>query len=147
MARSIERFHQRLDTNLGLGLDRGGRGSLTASRVLVSTDTSALDAACAGGALDARDRQERGAAASRTRSGALDRCAQSLLEALAEHLRLPQRALADMAVDGNSILRLVHYPALDARYIAHVRREHQHSDKAVGRGRRSVCGLPKQSHA
>lgn len=42
----------------------------------------------------------------------LERCAEQLLEALALYLDLPRRALADLIVDGDSILRLLHYPPL-----------------------------------
>ncbi|MEB3299410.1 MAG: 2-oxoglutarate and iron-dependent oxygenase domain-containing protein [Candidatus Sericytochromatia bacterium] len=42
--------------------------------------------------------------------GQLDACVASLLEALAEYFDLPSRTFADMVVDGNSIVRAIHYP-------------------------------------
>ncbi len=43
---------------------------------------------------------------------ALESASQTLLEALALYLGLPERDLADMVVDGRSILRIIHYPPL-----------------------------------
>lgn len=59
---------------------------------------------------------------------ALEDCAGTLLEALALYLGLPQRSLADMVVDGNSILRLIHYPALKDRFIEGGVRSAAHED-------------------
>ncbi|MBI1754382.1 MAG: isopenicillin N synthase family oxygenase [Acidobacteria bacterium] len=59
---------------------------------------------------------------------ALEDCAGTLLEALALYLDLPQRSLADMVVDGNSILRLIHYPALKDRFIEGGVRSAAHED-------------------
>jgi isopenicillin N synthase-like dioxygenase len=59
---------------------------------------------------------------------ALEDCADTLLEALALYLGLPQRSLADMIVDGNSILRLIHYPALRDRYLEGGVRSSAHED-------------------
>lgn len=59
---------------------------------------------------------------------ALEDCAGTLLEALALYLGLPQRSLADMVVDGNSILRLIHYPALRDRFIEGGVRSAAHED-------------------
>jgi len=59
---------------------------------------------------------------------ALEDCAGTLLEALALYLGLPQRSLADMIVDGNSILRLIHYPALRDRYLEGGVRSSAHED-------------------
>lgn len=42
-----------------------------------------------------------------------DRCGQQLLSALAEYLQLPQDFFVPLTRDGNSILRLIHYPAVD----------------------------------
>ncbi len=42
----------------------------------------------------------------------LEATARILLEALAEYFGLPRRQLADMTVHGNSLLRILHYPAL-----------------------------------
>ncbi len=43
----------------------------------------------------------------------LERTAELLLEALAEHLGLGRRHLADLVVGADSILRVLHYPAID----------------------------------
>ncbi|HJU84059.1 MAG TPA: 2-oxoglutarate and iron-dependent oxygenase domain-containing protein [Holophagaceae bacterium] len=59
---------------------------------------------------------------------ALEDCAGTLLEAIALHLGLPERYLADMIVDGNSILRLIHYPALKDRYLEGGVRSSAHED-------------------
>ena len=40
----------------------------------------------------------------------LDACAGALLEACALHVGVTQRTFADMAVDGQSVLRVIHYP-------------------------------------
>ena len=45
---------------------------------------------------------------------ALDQCATSLLEALALGFRLPPDTFSRMLVDGNSILRILHYPPHEA---------------------------------
>jgi len=58
----------------------------------------------------------------------LEACAGTLLEAIALYLGLPQRHLADMVVSGNSILRLIHYPALKERYIEGGVRASAHED-------------------
>lgn len=42
----------------------------------------------------------------------LESAAQTLLEAIAIYLGLPDRSLADMTVDGRSVLRIIHYPPL-----------------------------------
>ncbi len=42
----------------------------------------------------------------------LERCAAVILEALARHLDLPPSTFVDMIVDGNHVLRLIHYPPL-----------------------------------
>ena len=44
----------------------------------------------------------------------LDSCVSSLLEALATFYGLPDRTFADMVVDGNSIVRAIHYPPVGA---------------------------------
>ncbi|GLH73686.1 oxidoreductase [Geothrix limicola] len=59
---------------------------------------------------------------------ALEDCAGTLLEALALYLSLPERSLADMILDGNSILRLIHYPALKDRYLEGGVRSSAHED-------------------
>lgn len=58
----------------------------------------------------------------------LEACAETLLEAIALYLGLPERHLADMVVGGNSILRLIHYPALKERYIEGGVRASAHED-------------------
>ncbi len=58
----------------------------------------------------------------------LEACAGTLLEAIALYLGLPQRHLADMIVGGNSILRLIHYPALKDRFIEGGVRSAAHED-------------------
>lgn len=45
----------------------------------------------------------------------LEEMANTLLQATAVYLQLPSNTLADMIVDGNSIIRALHYPALDER--------------------------------
>lgn len=42
----------------------------------------------------------------------MDDAAMTLLEALAEYLELPTRTLADLVSDADSLLRVLHYPAL-----------------------------------
>jgi isopenicillin N synthase-like dioxygenase len=59
---------------------------------------------------------------------ALEACAETLLEAIALYLGLPRRALADMIRDGNSILRIIHYPALKDRYLEGGVRASAHED-------------------
>lgn len=59
---------------------------------------------------------------------ALEDCAGTLLEALALYLGLPRRSLADMIADGNSILRIIHYPALRERYLEGGVRSSAHED-------------------
>ncbi len=58
----------------------------------------------------------------------LEACAGTLLEGVALHLGLPERHLADMIVGGNSILRLIHYPALKDRFIKDGVRSAAHED-------------------
>ncbi len=58
----------------------------------------------------------------------LEACAGTLLEAIALYLGLPERHLADMIVGGNSILRLIHYPALKDRYLEGGVRSSAHED-------------------
>jgi isopenicillin N synthase-like dioxygenase len=60
--------------------------------------------------------------------GGMQRCAETLLEAIAEYLDLPRRSLADMVVDGQSVLRVIHYPALKDRYIEGGVRASAHED-------------------
>ena len=58
----------------------------------------------------------------------LETCAGTLLRAIALYLGLPERHLSDMIVGGNSILRLIHYPALKERYIEGGVRASAHED-------------------
>src|SRR5690606_19486750 len=44
---------------------------------------------------------------------AMDTCAQHLLEAISVYLGEAPNALPDMAKDGNSVLRVIHYPVCD----------------------------------
>lgn len=44
----------------------------------------------------------------------LERCASHLLQATALYLDMPRHYFADMAVHGNSVLRLIHYPPVPA---------------------------------
>jgi isopenicillin N synthase-like dioxygenase len=59
---------------------------------------------------------------------ALEDCAGTLLQGIALFLGLPERSLADMIVDGNSILRIIHYPALKDRYLEGGVRASAHED-------------------
>ena len=59
---------------------------------------------------------------------ALEDCAGTLLEGLALYLSLPEHSLADMIREGNSILRIIHYPALRDRYIEGGVRSSAHED-------------------
>ncbi len=49
----------------------------------------------------------------------LDLLSLSLLDVIGEYLQLPSKTLSGMAIDGNTILRLLHYPSLE--------KEHFHS--------------------
>ncbi|MFN8011119.1 MAG: 2-oxoglutarate and iron-dependent oxygenase domain-containing protein [Holophagaceae bacterium] len=59
---------------------------------------------------------------------ALEDCAGTLLQGIACFLGLPERSLSDMIVDGNSILRIIHYPALEDRFIEGGVRASAHED-------------------
>lgn len=59
---------------------------------------------------------------------ALDGVASSLLVALARSFGEGGRAIAGMAEDGNSILRLIHYPRLAERYVPGAVRAAEHED-------------------
>jgi isopenicillin N synthase-like dioxygenase len=60
--------------------------------------------------------------------GALDEAAKVMLEALAEYFDVPQDTFSSMAVDGNSILRCIHYPPLNERFIPGGVRAAEHED-------------------
>jgi isopenicillin N synthase-like dioxygenase len=59
---------------------------------------------------------------------ALDVAARSMLQALGDYFSLPQNTFADMATDGNSILRIIHYPPLKDRFIPGGVRAAEHED-------------------
>jgi isopenicillin N synthase-like dioxygenase len=59
---------------------------------------------------------------------ALERCAASLLEATALYLRLEQSHFAQMAVQGNSVLRIIHYPPVEEGVPASAVRAAAHED-------------------
>ena len=59
---------------------------------------------------------------------ALESVALTGLRAVARYLRLPDNHFADMAVDGNSILRLIHYPPVPADVPAGAVRAAAHED-------------------
>jgi len=58
----------------------------------------------------------------------LEETAATLLEALAEYFDLPRRQFADMAVNGNSLLRILHYPAVPKGIPAGAVRAAAHED-------------------
>jgi isopenicillin N synthase-like dioxygenase len=58
----------------------------------------------------------------------LERVAQLLLMALAEHLGLPEDELAEMARGGSSVLRILHYPAIEGAVAAGAERAAPHED-------------------
>ncbi len=58
----------------------------------------------------------------------LEAAAQTLLEAIAIYLDLPERDLADMVVDGRSVLRIIHYPPLGKAPVPGAVRAAAHED-------------------
>ena len=58
----------------------------------------------------------------------MERCASTILEALAHYFELPPQTFRDMIVDGNSILRTIHYPPLSANTPAGAVRAAAHED-------------------
>ena len=58
----------------------------------------------------------------------LEAAAQTLLEAIAVFLDLPERHLADMVVDGRSVLRIIHYPPLGQAPVPGAVRAAAHED-------------------
>lgn len=58
----------------------------------------------------------------------LEAAAQTLLEAIALYLGLPERSLADMVVDGRSVLRIIHYPPLREANVPGAVRAAAHED-------------------
>jgi isopenicillin N synthase-like dioxygenase len=59
---------------------------------------------------------------------ALEAAAGTLLEAIAVYLDLPLRHLADMVVDGRSVLRIIHYPPLREANVPGAVRAAAHED-------------------
>ncbi|MEN9800824.1 MAG: hypothetical protein RL653_4521 [Pseudomonadota bacterium] len=59
---------------------------------------------------------------------ALDRAAEVFLDALSEFYGLGQGRLSEMAKDGNSVLRLIHYPPLRDKFIPGGVRAAEHED-------------------
>lgn len=58
----------------------------------------------------------------------LDGAATVMLQALAEYFGIARTTFSDMAVDGNSVLRLIHYPPLRDRFIPGAVRAAEHED-------------------
>lgn len=58
----------------------------------------------------------------------LDRAAKVMLEALADWFAAPRSTFADMAQDGNSVLRLIHYPPLGNQFEPGAVRAAEHED-------------------
>ncbi|MFT3706121.1 MAG: 2-oxoglutarate and iron-dependent oxygenase domain-containing protein [Archangium sp.] len=59
---------------------------------------------------------------------ALDTAAAVMLRALADYFKLPTETFADMAHDGNSILRIIHYPPLKDMFVPGAVRAAEHED-------------------
>lgn len=59
---------------------------------------------------------------------ALDAAAAVMLRALADYFTLPTETFADMAHDGNSILRIIHYPPLKDMFVPGAVRAAEHED-------------------
>jgi isopenicillin N synthase-like dioxygenase len=59
---------------------------------------------------------------------ALDQAAAVMLRALADYFRMPANTFADMAHDGNSILRIIHYPPLKEQFVPGAVRAAEHED-------------------
>ncbi len=59
---------------------------------------------------------------------ALDVAAAVMLRALADYFKLPTETFADMAHDGNSILRIIHYPPLKDMFVPGAVRAAEHED-------------------
>ncbi len=60
--------------------------------------------------------------------GALDAAAATLLEALADWFAAPRSTFRDMAHDGDSVLRLIHYPPLGQQFEPGAVRAAEHED-------------------
>ncbi len=59
---------------------------------------------------------------------ALDKAAAVMLHALADYFQMPQNVFSDMAHDGNSILRIIHYPPLKDMFTPGGVRAAEHED-------------------
>lgn len=59
---------------------------------------------------------------------ALDAAARVMLQALADYFALPKDTFADMARDGNSVLRIIHYPPLRNLFVPGAVRAAEHED-------------------
>lgn len=59
---------------------------------------------------------------------ALDRAAAVMLQALAEYFQVPTNTFSEMAHDGNSVLRLLHYPPLKEKFVPGGVRAAEHED-------------------
>lgn len=59
---------------------------------------------------------------------ALDAAAAVMLRALADYFKLPTETFAEMAHDGNSILRIIHYPPLKDMFVPGAVRAAEHED-------------------
>ncbi len=59
---------------------------------------------------------------------ALDAAAAVMLQALADYFKLPSLTFSDMAKDGNSVLRIIHYPPLKDMFIPGGVRAAEHED-------------------
>lgn len=59
---------------------------------------------------------------------ALDAAAATMLQALADFFTLPRTTFSDMARDGNSVLRIIHYPPLKDMFIPGGVRAAEHED-------------------
>lgn len=59
---------------------------------------------------------------------ALEGAAEVMLHALSDYFRLPRETFAGIARDGNSILRIIHYPPLKDRFIPGGVRAAEHED-------------------
>lgn len=59
---------------------------------------------------------------------ALDTAAAVMLRALADYFALPTETFADMAHDGNSVLRIIHYPPLKDQFTPGAVRAAEHED-------------------
>ena len=60
--------------------------------------------------------------------GALDAAAAVMLHALADYFEMPRNVFSDMANDGNSILRIIHYPPLKDMFTPGGVRAAEHED-------------------